>query len=236
MVGGQAREWSATVFFDEYAQTYKKDGQEHLTAMWLRMPHSQLAKCCEAVLLRKAFPNDLSGLYTSDEYPEPKAIEAEAEVIPADVNPDTGEVKELPDIKYASDTQIDRLIEYLNNDFLYEKTNGKIAKLFEDYPDKSLIPAGRAGAILGECKKYLADKVGMAFIKDDMLAPIIEKVLALESEFFDLSTDIGIERRNVARTMYCKNVQLDQCDGITLQEYIDRMAKQIKKVKEGVAK
>ena len=152
MVGGQAREWSATVFFDEYAQTYKKDGQENLTAMWLRMPHSQLAKCCEAVLLRKAFPNDLSGLYTSDEYPEPKAIEAEAEVIPADVNPDTGEVKELPEVKYISDAQSKRLGEYETNPALPEELRDKIVALsrYNGY-----IPAGLGGAILGECKKYL---------------------------------------------------------------------------------
>ena len=53
--------------FDEYAQR-KKDGQ--LTQFWREKPHIMLAKCAEALAMRKAFPEDLSGLYTPEEMPE----------------------------------------------------------------------------------------------------------------------------------------------------------------------
>lgn len=54
----------AVALWSEYAQTTSKG---ELTAMWKRYGALMLHKCAEALALRRAFPHDLSGLYTVDE-------------------------------------------------------------------------------------------------------------------------------------------------------------------------
>jgi len=94
MIGGNRCPFTATAHWSEYCQT-TKDARP--MGLWAKMPHRMLAKCAEALALRKAFPQDLSGVYTSEEMSQadseprvsaPVAIESrviDVEVITADV-------------------------------------------------------------------------------------------------------------------------------------------------------
>lgn len=73
-VAGQWHTISETAYLSEYKQN---------SPIWSKMPRVMLAKCAEARALRRAFPEDISGLYSQEEMP------------PIDVN--TGEVLEVPD-------------------------------------------------------------------------------------------------------------------------------------------
>lgn len=55
---GTWHEVSATAYMDEY------DSKQNL---WVKMPRAMLSKCAESLALRKAFPAELSGIYTTEE-------------------------------------------------------------------------------------------------------------------------------------------------------------------------
>lgn len=65
--------------WSEYAAR-KKDGS--LTGMWSSKPHIMIGKCAEALALRKAFPAEAAGLYTSEEMDAPSAVHVDAEQAP----------------------------------------------------------------------------------------------------------------------------------------------------------
>lgn len=62
---GIARPFVGVAHFSEYVQLRQKDRQP--TSFWANKPHVMLAKCAEALGIRKGFPEDTSGLYVPEE-------------------------------------------------------------------------------------------------------------------------------------------------------------------------
>lgn len=61
---GCDRPTTGVAYWDEYVQT-KRDGSP--SGQWPKMPRTMLGKCAEAQALRKAAPEELSGLYAPEE-------------------------------------------------------------------------------------------------------------------------------------------------------------------------
>lgn len=59
--------WEAYAVYDDVWANGSKTGEKKLSAMWSKMGPLMLAKCAEMLALRKAFPQDLSGLYSTEE-------------------------------------------------------------------------------------------------------------------------------------------------------------------------
>lgn len=96
---------SATARFDDYVI---RDATGAPTSFW-RKPHIQLAKCAEALAIRKAFPVETNGLYTAEEtghYGGSQKVESSSaeEDGTGVLDQDTGTVIDAPSCDRRTDT------------------------------------------------------------------------------------------------------------------------------------
>lgn len=129
VVGGMKVPFTASARWSEYVP---QSGQDF---MWKKMPYLMLGKVAESLALRKAFPNDLSGLYTNEEMAQAQGydttpVEENAPVVVAGVD----EVVEKPKLKAPKVVEVNKQkseIKKLCDDMVLVDLNG--AEEYKDY-------------------------------------------------------------------------------------------------------
>lgn len=98
--------WDAYAVYDDVWENGRKTGEKKPSAMWSKMGPLMLAKCAEMLALRKAFPQDLSGLYSSEEMQQAGGAPVERETPPAVAQPArVASAPEAPARDWAADLE-----------------------------------------------------------------------------------------------------------------------------------
>lgn len=138
---GIARPFVGVAHFAEYVQLTK---DRTPTSFWRDKPHVMLAKCAEALGLRKAFPEDMAGLYVKEE------MDAADNPPPPVVAPTPEPPKALPEpvASLATDEVIQALFDRIDT-------------------AKTIAELKMAGSAVAEAKLSTGDRLRMANVYQD---------------------------------------------------------------------
>ena len=134
--------FSGVALFREYAQT-NKNGE--INSMWSKMSTSMLEKCAESKALRKAFPRQLGGMYTSEEMAQADNPESQGAVTVLCSPAQQEELRSYPKNKWVTRQQYSQIMggrkaeEIPENEFEALKN-----ALYEEYQSNTQFPYDQA--------------------------------------------------------------------------------------------
>lgn len=183
MVDGQRVSFTASARWAEYVQekdeyeNNQKTGKKLPAAMWGKMPYLMLAKVAEALALRKAFPNDLSGVYTNEEMDQADAP-ITADVI--DITPPTNVRYNVERLKPPADDEAGGNTERLNE--VNDEINDSLKQHIRDILKNTLGKPAR--------KEVIKELTGLDMTPENYKA-IHAKILAVADKMDPMATALN---------------------------------------------
>jgi phage recombination protein Bet len=179
-------------YWSEYVQT-TKEGK--VTMMWREKGHVMISKCAEAIALRKAFPEDMSGLYAHEEFGR---ADVEVESVAEIVEPPAHAPQSRPDA-VAGDTAVPQVI------------HDDIAQ----HPGDSILPMDVAAAIYVDHLVDLSQEQQAATFRHlvhctESTAADLKRAVAAEQWARDVRAAKSVDELKEIYTEACKEIDTNK--------------------------